>query len=61
MKFEEETSTNFTVEQCEELATAIAEEAALLSPGSKKEELLKLAQSYRNLAKLKRLVARKVN
>jgi hypothetical protein len=61
MKFEEETSTNLTVEQCEELATAIAEEAALLSPGSKKEELLKLAQSYRNLAKLKGLVARKVN
>jgi hypothetical protein len=61
MKFEEETTTNLTVEQCEELATAIAEEAALLSPGSKKEELLKLAQSYRNLAKLKGLVARKVN
>jgi hypothetical protein len=59
MKFEEE--TNLTVEQCEELATAIAEEAALLSPGSKKEELLKLAQSYRDLAKLKGLVARKLN
>jgi hypothetical protein len=59
MKCEEE--TNLTVEQCEELATAIAEEAALLSPGSKKEELLKLAQSYRDLAKLKGLVARKLN
>ena len=61
MKFEEEASANLTVEQCEELATAIAEEAALLSPGSKKEALLKLAQSYRDLATMKDLIVRKLN
>jgi hypothetical protein len=43
------------------LAAAIAEEAALLSPGSKKEALLKLAQSYRDLATMKGLIARKLN
>jgi hypothetical protein len=31
MKFDEEASAKLTVEQCEELAMAIAEEAALLS------------------------------
>jgi hypothetical protein len=53
MKFEEEASANLTVEQCEELAAAIAEEAALLSPGSKKQALLKLAQSYRDIAAIR--------
>jgi hypothetical protein len=61
MKFEEEASANLTVEQCEELAAAIAEEAALLSPGSKKQALLKLAQSYRDLAAMKGLIARNLN
>ncbi|MGB6400514.1 MAG: hypothetical protein WBF73_33255 [Bradyrhizobium sp.] len=61
MKFEEEASANLTVEQCEELAVAIAEEAALLPPGSKKETLLKLAQSYRDLATMKGLFAHKLN
>ena len=37
MKFDEEASAKLTVEQCEEFALAIAEEAALLSPGSKKK------------------------
>jgi hypothetical protein len=61
MKLDEEVSTNLTVEQCDELATAIAEEAALLSPGSKKEALLKLAQGYRELATMKGLIAGKLN
>ena len=61
MKFEEEESSNLTVEQCEELAAAIAGEAALLSPGSRKEALLNLAQSYRDLATMKALIARKLN
>jgi hypothetical protein len=61
MKFEQDESSNLTVEQCEELATAIAEEAALLPPGSKKEELLKLAQSYRHLARMKSLIGRKLS
>ena len=61
MKFEQDKSSNLTVEQCEELATAIAEEAALLPPGSKKEELLKLAQSYRHLTRMKSLIGRKLS
>jgi hypothetical protein len=61
MTFDQEASTSLTVEQCEELATAIAEEAALLSPGSKKEALLNLARSYRDLATMKALIARKLN
>ena len=54
--FEDEESSNLTVEQCEELAKALAEEAALLPPGSKKEDLLNLAQSYRHLATMKALM-----
>jgi hypothetical protein len=61
MTSEQEESSNLTVEQCEELAAAIAEEAALLPPGSKKEDLLDLAQSYRHLATMKSFIARKVN
>jgi small ligand-binding sensory domain FIST len=61
MKFEEEASANLTAEQCEELAAAITEEAVLLSSGSKKEALLKLAQSYLDLAAMKGLIARKLN
>jgi hypothetical protein len=61
MKFDEEASAKLTVEQCEELAMTIAEEAALLSPGSKKEALLKLAQGYRDLATMKGLIARNLN
>jgi hypothetical protein len=61
MKSEEEESSNLTVEQCEEISAAIGEEAAMLPPGSKKEDLLKLAKSYGHLAMMKGLVARKVN
>jgi hypothetical protein len=61
MNFEEEESSNLTVEQCEELAIAIVEEAALLPPGPKKEGLLKLAQSYRHLAAMKSLISRKLD
>jgi hypothetical protein len=43
------------------LAAAIAEEAALLPPGSKKDDLSRLAQSYGHLAAMKRLIARNVN
>ena len=56
-----EDEQNLTAEQCEELAAALSEEAALLPLGSKKDELLRLAQSYRNLAIIKGLVGRKVN
>jgi hypothetical protein len=53
--------TNLTVEQCEELATALGLDAVLMPPGPEKDDLLQLAQGYRDLAVLKRLVARKVN
>jgi hypothetical protein len=55
----EEETKNLTVEQCGELAAAIAEEAALLSPGLRKEALLNLAHNYRGLAKMKSLIGRR--
>jgi hypothetical protein len=56
-----EQETNLTVEQCEELAGALGQDAALMPPGPERDDLLQLAQRYRDLAALKRLVARKVN
>jgi hypothetical protein len=53
--------TNLTIEQCEELAAALGRDAALMPPGPEKHDLQQLAQGYRDLAALKRLVARKVN
>jgi hypothetical protein len=44
---------NLTVEECRELATAMFEDAAALPPGPKKEEILKLARGYSNLAEMK--------
>jgi hypothetical protein len=61
MNLEKDPSTNLTIEQCEELVTALLEDTAILPPGPKKDELLQLAQGYRNLAKMKRLVLSKVN
>jgi hypothetical protein len=56
-----EEPSNLTVDQCEELATAIAEEASSLPPGSKRENLLQLAKSYRFLAAIKRFIVQNVN
>ncbi len=56
-----ERETNLTVEQCEELAAALGQDAALMPPGPEKDNLWQLARAYRDLAALKRLVARKVN
>jgi hypothetical protein len=56
-----ERETNLTVEQCEKLAAALGEDTALMPPGPEKDDLLQLAQGYRRLAAMKRLVARKVN
>jgi hypothetical protein len=50
-----------TAEQCDELAVVLSEAAAVLSPGPKKEGLLNLAQAYRNLAEMKRIIARQLN
>ena len=56
-----EQETNLTVEQCEELAAALDQDTALMPPGPEKDDLLQLAQGYRDLAAMERLVARKVN
>jgi hypothetical protein len=50
-----------TVGECDELAEALREHAALLPDGSKKENLLTLAECFRELANIKRLVIREVN
>jgi hypothetical protein len=50
-----------TVDECDELAEALREYAACLPNGSKKENLLKLAECFRELANIKRIVLRKVN
>jgi hypothetical protein len=50
-----------TVDQCDELAKALHEDAARLPHGSERENLLRLAEGYRRLADMKRMVLRKVN
>ena len=61
MSIEQEPSRNMTADECEELADALVEAAAALPPGPKKQETSKLADGYRSLAQMKRLVLRKVN
>ena len=55
-----ENDTKLTIDQCEELAAALFEEAAAL-PEPKKQEILKLAQGYRSLGKMKRWVSQNVS
>jgi hypothetical protein len=50
-----------TVDECDELAEALRERAAYLPNGSERESLLALAECFRELANLKRLVLRNVN
>lgn len=52
---------HLTVDQCDELAKALREDAARLPQGSERENLLQLAEGYRVLADKKRMVLRKVN
>ncbi|MFY9952848.1 hypothetical protein [Bradyrhizobium sp.] len=61
MSIEPEPSRNITADECDELADALVEASAPLPPGPKKQETLKLAHGYRDLAKMKRLVLRNVN
>jgi hypothetical protein len=61
MSNEQEESRNMTADECEELAAALVEDASALPPGPKKENTLRLAQSYGNLAEMKRMVFRIVN
>jgi hypothetical protein len=56
-----ETERALTVEECELLADSLSDEAAALPVGSKIEDLLRLAESYRSLARMKRLLLYKVN
>jgi len=52
---------HLTVDQCDELAEALREDAARLPHGSERENLLQLAQGYHVLADMKRMVLRKVH
>ena len=52
---------HLTVDQCNELAKALREDAAFLPHGSERDYLLRLAEGYRLLAEMKRVVLRKVN
>ena len=52
---------HLTVDQCDELAKALREDAARLPQGSERENLLQLAEGYRVLADMKRMVLRRVN
>jgi hypothetical protein len=53
---------HLTVDQCDELAKALREDAARLPHGSEREyDLLQLAEGYRLLADMKRIVLREVN
>jgi hypothetical protein len=51
---------HLTVDQCDELAKALREDAACLPHGSERENLLQLAEGYRLLADMKRMVLRHV-
>ncbi|WP_441260637.1 hypothetical protein AB7008_41075 [Bradyrhizobium sp. 521_C7_N1_3] len=50
-----------TADQCDELAKALHVDATRLPHGSERENLLQLAEGYRLLAGMKRMVLRKVN
>jgi hypothetical protein len=53
---------HLTADQCDELAKALREDADTLPSGSEKEIiLLKLAEAFCDLAKIKRMVLRNVN
>jgi hypothetical protein len=50
-----------TADECDELAEALRHGAAALPDELKKANLLELAERYRNLAQMKRLVLGRVN
>jgi len=52
---------HLTVDECDELEKALRQDAASLPNGPDKENLLHLAEGYRMLANVKRMVLRKVN
>jgi hypothetical protein len=50
-----------TTAQCDELVEALLQDAAALPDGLERKALLQLAASCRDLANMKRIIARKVN
>jgi hypothetical protein len=50
-----------TVDECDKFAEALRERAASLPNGSERVKMLMLAECFRELANIKRLVLRKVN
>jgi hypothetical protein len=56
-----EQERNLTADECDELAEALRQDAAALSDKLEKANLLDLAENYRVVAQMKRLVLRKVN
>ena len=52
---------HLTVDDCDELEEALRQDAASLPNGPDKENLLKLAEGYRALANMKKMVLRDVN
>jgi hypothetical protein len=50
-----------TVDECDELEEALRQDAASIADGQDKENLLKLAEGYRALANIKRMVLQRVN
>jgi hypothetical protein len=52
---------HLTLAQCDELAKALHEDAAGLPHGAEREKLLRLAEAYRALGEMKKMVLREVN
>jgi hypothetical protein len=56
-----EQERNLTADECDELAEVLRHDAAALTNALERANLLELAECYRDLAQMKRLVLRKVN
>jgi hypothetical protein len=56
-----EQERNLTAVECDELAEALRDDAAVLPDELEKANLMELAECYRDLAQMKRLVSRKAN
>ncbi|MCK1476096.1 hypothetical protein IVB27_15105 [Bradyrhizobium sp. 197] len=52
---------HLTIDQCDELAKALREDAACLPHGPERENLLQLAKGYHALANMKKMVLAAMN
>jgi hypothetical protein len=52
---------HLTAGECDELVRALLEDAAILPSGPERKKLLELAEGYRILANMKRMVLRNIN